>query len=351
MVGYAYSFDYICGYSSIFIKAYACDDLSFVTPVTPSISYRVHRSSIKAEVVSDERNGGFFYLSLRHITKILELISIEEAENNYPVVMSWSITPSDRLLKRKASDFYSVWPVPAKLISNGKTYINITELCFKKPPSELELSFTRNVLNSAVYLCGLYMSEPFLVCGSGIFCSLDLAGAELKAYGSDVLYSLVPETCRVKKKKQKLSIRKVICRAEEYEAAQSSYGKDVSQWIVNIKRECISAVIFLIAQSLKKRKSFMWLLSRVKYEIYKSLDILMSLGEELISRSTVQSSSDIKKLSFDELLMAFTFADSMRDVTKNIRLSKIRRTAINKLVAPECIHNGRFYYKEKNYEN
>ena len=121
MVGYAYSFDYICGYSCIFIKAYACDDLSFVTPVTPSISYRVHRDAVKAEVVSDERNGGFFYLSLRHMAEILELISIEETESNYPVVMSWSITPSDRLLKRKVSDFYSVWPVPAKLISNGKT--------------------------------------------------------------------------------------------------------------------------------------------------------------------------------------------------------------------------------------
>ena len=352
MVGYAYSFDYECGYSCIFIKAYSCDDLSFITPNTPYITYRMNRSNEKVQIVSDKSAEQMLHLSLRHAKEILELISLAEFDGCYPVFMSWSVTPSGNLIKIKASDFYSVWPVPPRMISSRAAYINITHLCFDKTPSELELSFTQNILCSAFFLCGLFISDPFFVSGSCLYCSSEVAGAELKLFGTSNLYSLIPSCCKVKKKKLKVKRKMLIKTIEQTEFESSKYEKDVSEWIVNIKRECISDVSDVINRSLKEHKSLNWLIRRLRYTIAKNLDVLNDLGTELISRSTAGASSDIKKISFDELLCAFTFADSMRDITKNIRLSKQRRSAINKLVAPMCIYNGRFYYKEnKNYED
>jgi len=351
VVGYAYSFDYEFGYSCIFINVYSCDDLSFITPNTPYITYRMNRNSEKVQIVSDNTNGQELHLSLRLAKEILELISLEEFDSCYPVFMSWSVTPSGNLLKRKASDFYSVWPVPPRMISSEAAYMNITHLCFDKKPSELELSYTRNILCSAFYLCGLFVSDPFFVSGSCLYCSSELAGAEQKLFGTSILYSLIPSDCKVGKKRFKVSLKKIVKIIEQTKFAESKYEKDVSEWIVNIKRECISDVLDIVKYSLEKHKSLNWFIRRLKHTISKSLDVLVNLGTELISRSPAQSSSDIKKLSFDELLCAFTFADSMRDITKNITRSKLRRSAVGKLVAPMCIYKGRFYYKEKNNEN
>lgn len=352
MVGYVYSFDYECGYSCIFIKVYSCDDLSFITPSTPSITYRMHRNSEKVQVVSDDTMGQPLHLSLRLAKEILELISLEEFDSCYGVFMSWSVTVSGNLLKRKVSDFYSVWPVPPRMISSELAYINITELCFHNNPSELELSFTQNILCSAFFMCGLYISDPFFVSGSCLYCSSEVAGAELKLFGTSNLYSHIPSDCKVKKKKLKVNPGKLVKTIEHIEFESSKYEKDVSEWIVNIKRECISDVSGLIKYCIEEHKSLTWLIRRLKHSISKSLEVLISLGPELISRSTAQTSSDIKKLSFNELLCAFTFADSMRDITKIIRRSKQRRSATDKLVAPMCIYKGRFYYKEtKNHEN
>lgn len=352
MVGYAYSFDYECGYSNIFIKAYSCDDLSFITPSTPCITYRMNRSSEKVQIVSDNTMGQILHLSLRHAKEILDLISLEEFNRCYPVFMSWYVTASGLLLKQNSSDFYSVWPVPPRMISSDAAYINITHLCFKETPSELELSFTQNILCSALFLCGIFVSDPLLVSGNCLYCSSEIAGAELKLFGTSKLYSFIPSSCRIKRKKLKIKRKILIKKIEKTNFDNSDYRNDVSEWIANIKRECISDVLEVIKRCLEENKSITWLIRRVKYAISKSLDVLTELGTELISRSTAGASSDIKKLSFDELLCAFTFADSMRDITKNIRLSKQRRSAVNKLVAPMCIYKGRFYYKEsKNYED
>ena len=352
MVGYAYSFDYECGYSNIFIKAYLCDDLSFINKSTPSVTYRMHRNSEKMQIASDNSAGQILHLSLRHAKKILELISLDEFEKCYPVVMSWSITPSGNLLKIKSENFYSVWPVPPGMISSESAYINVTHLYFKNIPSELELSFARSILCSAFYMCGLYVSDPFFVSGNCLYCSSEVAGAELKLFGSSNLYSLIPPSVRIKKKKLKVNRKTLVKIINQSEFENSFYNKDVSEWIVNIKRECIFDVLRFIKRCLEENKSLTWLVRRLRFALSKSFDALSDLGTELISRSTAGASSDIKRLNFDELLCAFTFADSMRDITKNIRLSNDRRTATNKLVAPMCIYKGRFYYKEsKKHEN
>ena len=351
MVGYAYSLDYMNGYGYIFIKAYASDDLSFVNSATPSVTYRVKRENAKTEIVADNGNGMLIHLSLRHIEEIITLISLEEYDKNYPVCMSWIVTPSGNLLKKKAQEFYSVWPVPPKLMTDKNFYINITDISFKNKPSVLELSFAENVLNLALFLCGIYLAEPLCVCGSAFYCSGEIANVVRKLYGSLKLCSFIPNECKLKKCKVKINRKNIIRKAEEITFADGKYEKDVSEWIVNIKRECVSDLISIIISSLKNKRSFNWLNRRLKYTISKYYCDLLSVGTELISHLGVQASSDIKKLKFNELLMAFTFADSMRDISKNIRISKERLSATNKLLPPGCIYNGRFYYKEKYYEN
>lgn len=351
MVGYAYSLDYTYGYGYIFIKAYDADDLSFVNSSCASVTYRVKRENAKTEIVSDNSNGTLIHLSLRHIEEILTLISLEEYDKNYPVCMSWSVTSSGNLLKRKISEFYSVWPVPPKLMTDKNFYINITDICFKNKPSVLEVSFAQNVLNLVLFLCGFYVSEPFCVCGNALYCSREVAELSHKLYGSLKLFSFIPDECKHIKCKIKIKRKKLIKKAEEIKFAQGKYEKDVSEWIVNIKRECANDLIAVIINSLKNKKSFSWILRRLKHTVSKYYRDLLGIGTELISSSSVQTSTDMKVLTFNELLMAFTFADSMRDIPKNIRVSKERLRAINKLLPPGCIYNGRFYYKEKHYEN
>lgn len=347
MVGYAYSYDHQSGYSCILIKAYDCEDLSFINALTPTQTYRVHRKNSKAELISQYSSGNLMHLNLSHIKEILSLITLAEYDNNYPVILSWAVTPSGNLLKKQIVDLYSVWPIPPFLIESEDIYINITGLFFKSRPSILELSFTANVINSVAFLCGINSSDLFAVCGGALYCSSDFAGCELSLYKSRKLYSFAQNAFTVKNRKYKIKAKQIFANAENLSFPPGNYGKDVSEWIANIKRECVSDIINIVAVSLKKGKSFSWLLRRVKHIIFKSLDNLISLGTELISQSTAGSSSDIKVLSFNELLEAFTFADSMRDITKNIRTNKLRRSAINKLESPQCIYKGKFYYKEK----
>ncbi len=351
MVGYAYSLDYAYGYGYIFIKAYDADDLSFINSACASVTYRVKRDNVRVEIVQGSSNEEFVYLSLHHIEEILTLISLEEYDKNYPVCMSWSITPSGNLLKRKAVEFHSVWPVPPKLMTDKNFYINITDISFKNKPSVLELSFAENVLNMVLFLCGIYVSEPFCVCGNALYLSKEIADVVYKLYGSLKLYSIIPNDCKFKKQKFKIKSKSIIKKSEEITFANGKYEKDVSEWIVNIKRECATGLISIIISSLKNKRSFNWLIRRFRYTVSKYYRDLLGIGAELISHSMVQASTDIKNLKFNELLMAFTFADSMRDIPKNIRASKERLSAINKLLAPGCIYKGRFYYKEKQYEN
>lgn len=351
MVGYAYSLDYAYGYGYIFIKAYDADDLSFVNSATPSVAYRVKRDNIRVELVQGSPYGKLIHLSLHHIEEMLTLISLEEYDKNYPVCMSWCVTPSGNLLKKKANEFYSVWPVPPKLMTDKNFYVNITNISFKSKPSVLELSFAENVLNMVLFLCGVYVSEPLCVCGNALYLSKEIADLIYKLYGSLRLYSFIPNECKFKKQKFKIKAKNIIKKAEQITFADSKYEKDVSEWIVNIKRECAADLISIIISSLENKRSFNWLVRRLRYTVSKYYRNFLDIGTELISHSMVQASTDIKKLKLNELLMAFTFADSMRDIPKNIRASKERLSAINKLLAPGCIYNGRFYYKEKQYEN
>lgn len=347
MVGFAYSAQLHFGYEHILIKAYNCDDMSLVNSTSPYQVYSVHRKSRKVSLVVPRHSEETFHLNLSYVNEITDMLISAEYEASYPLTLVWEITPSGICVKKKTEDNLFVWHIPPLICKSDEVYINITPLCFKNTPSPLEASFLCDMLNFILYMCSVFSTEAFINCGNNIYISAYMLSLEKKLFGSQILESFYKDILPIKIPKCKISKKKILSLLKNIEFSGSEYGSDVSEWISNIKRECVSDLVFIFQKCLNDNKSFSWLVRRIKHRVYKSLDILLNMGVELLERSFVSASSDIKYLSFDELFSVFTFADSMRDITKTVNTTKLRVRSLKKLTPPAIIYKGRFFYKEK----
>ena len=346
MVGFAYSADPSYGYEYIVIKAYNCDDISFINQTMPYQVYRVHRHTGKVTLVIPRDKNEIFHLNLSYINEITSMLTLNEYEASYPLCLTWSISPSGKCVKRNIEDNLSIWPIPPVMNKNNDAYINITSLCFKSLPSPLELSFVCDIMNNLAYMCSVFQSEAFVVCGSALYISSYMLSLEQKVFKSNTLGDFYKDVIPIKLPRCRENVRKILSSIKNTDFSSNEYGKDVLMWIVNIKRECISDLMVLIEKCLNNNKSLSWLIRRMKHRVYKSLDILLNLGTELLVRSSLSTAGDIKYLSFEELLCAFSFADSMRDITKTIAKSKLRRRSVKKLTPPALIYKGKFFYNK-----
>lgn len=351
MVGQAYSLDFNLGYEYIVIRAYDCDDLSFVDSLSPYQLYRVRRDNLKVERVLPKSGKTGKRLSLKHITAIKEMIEYWEDANSYPVAISWEITPSGECVCKNTEDIHGAWPVPSWLTAKETAYINITDMCFDSSPGYLDVSFLCEVLNESLYLCGIYNSDMFAVCGNEIFCSLDFASLERKLFSSDTVYSRFSAYGTYRLPKCEASIQTVISHICRLEFNHGDYTHGSAEAIVNIKRECIEQICTLISDCLKKCHSFRWLSEHIRLCVARSALKLKDYGTELISITSSSRSTDVNYLFYNELLEAFAFADSMRDISKTIRKNRFRKSKLKGIERPMLIYKGRLYKEKRGSEN
>ena len=347
MVGFAYSGALHSGYECILIKVYNCDDISFVNSSTSYEVYSVHRRTGKVTLEVPKGREEIFHLNLSYINEITDMLISAEYEAAYPLTLTWEITASGICVKKKTEDNLYIWHIPPLIDKSDEAYINITPLCFTNDPSPLEASFLCDILNFSMYMCGVFSTEAFINCGNNIYISSYMLSLEKKLFGSQILARFSKDIIPLKIPKCKINKKKILSSLKDTEFGTSEYGSDVSEWLSNIKRECISDMVLILKKCLNDNKSVLWLVRRMKHRLCSALDILLNMGSELLGRSSVIKSSDIKYLSFNELLCAFTFADDMRDITKTINKTKLRVKSLKKLTPPAIIYKGRFFYKEK----
>ena len=347
MVGFAYSGALHSGYECILIKVYNCDDISFVNSSTSYEVYSVHRRTGKVTLEVPKGREEIFHLNLSYINEITDMLISAEYEAAYPLTLTWEVTASGICVKKKTEDNLYIWHIPPLICKSDEAYINITTLCFKSSPSPLEASFLCDILNFTMYMCGVFSTEAFINCGNNIYISSYMLSLEKKLFGSHILEDFYKDIIPLKIPKCRINRNKILSLLKNLKLPSCEYGSDVSEWLSIIKRECISDLFTVIQKCLNDNKSLLWLVRRMKHTVHKSLDTLLNMGSELLWRSSINTSSDIKYLSFNELLCAFAFADDMRDITKTINRTKLRVKSLKKLTPPAIIYKGRFFYKEK----
>ena len=159
MVGYAYSADAEQGYNYITIKSYNCDDISFVNRSTPYQIYRVNRQNLSAELLFPEKTDTLRHLSHKNITEIFDKLIRAEYSADYPVCITWAVSVSGICEIKSKEILSSMWPLTPRHLESSIIYINITDILFNSPPLYFKASFAAEVINEAIYCCGIYLGD------------------------------------------------------------------------------------------------------------------------------------------------------------------------------------------------
>lgn len=350
MVGYAYSADSSSDYEYILIKAYNCEDFSFVNSSIPYCLYkfsRIDRSVIPAN--SEARHNSI--LSYKNLCIIADKLSDEEFKNMYPCIIAWQITISGICNVKSSADMEAVWPLSPMQLRFENPYVDISQLCTNHLFSKLEASFAVSVLNEAVYLCGIYMSDLFTLSGDRIFCSYEFAGIVNSVFGYNGLMSEFSRFEKQKSKMHTISASKLAKNIGSIRFENPTHTYNYNTILAYIKAECVHSLINYIGKCIGASRTFARLVRGVRCIIAKSFKEVKSFSAELMARGNLKMSTDINYLSFSELMEAFTFADSMRDIQKTVRKNRERSANIKRLSKPVYIYKGKIIYKRCNNEN
>jgi len=341
MVGLAQSPDLVSGYKYVVIKVYDCDDLSFVSEAMPCKVYKVERTTLKTEIVFSNTHKSSQRLSLKHIGEIVDMVTLSEYELSHPIALFWEVNASDKCIKKHTAENYLAWPVPPFLINSDDAYINITDMVYKSEPDFLSVSFLCEVLNEALYLCGIYHSDLFVMCGNHIYCSHHMASIEKRIFGSCILYSKLLDFISFKPSKSGISSSYIIKNIKKLKFSHGDYLSGSAESITNIKRECIESICHIILDCIENKKGLTRLVKRLMVSVSRYLYELKGLGTDFI----YNSAADTKYLLFKQLLEAYSFADAMRDLPKTVRKNKERIRNLKNLESPNIIYKGKLYIK------
>ncbi len=344
MVGYAYSLDHSLGFGYILIKCYDCDDIAFADTSMTYTVYRVRRDDGKVETPLSSSGTHAKRLSLKHIKEITELLTISEFDLDYPVIITWQVTPSGVCNKIHARELDTAFPISVSLIGKESSYINITPVCFNKAPTLLDVTFLTWVLNEAAYLCGIFESEPFAVCGGEIFCSRHFSVGAKKLFEFDIFGETLANQTGERRPKCSFAKKSILSFASSLDFSSSDYSKGDIDAVTRIKRECTQKLIACVKSFLDDGISLNRMLKQIKLCVSRALCDIKLMSVEFLMRSGAASAADINYMTIDQLMMIFAFPISHTDTRRLIRTNKNRFHRYKTFDKPVCIYKGRLYY-------
>lgn len=339
MVGYAYSVDPSVGYGYFLIKCYDCDDIAFVDSAMTYTAYRVNRKNGKVEALIQSIPDGK-RPRLKNIREITELITIAELEFNYPVVITWAVNPSGICNALQTRELTTYFPVPASVARKNVSYINITPVIFSKPHSLLDVTFVCKILNESAYLCGIYESEPFAVCGDEIFCLRSFALGVKEFFGFDIFGEAVGNMADSGRVKGRFSKKKILSSVNKLEFHHETAGEDIPSVIRRCTEELIHSVGDFADGAIGLRRAF----RRVSICIFGAIGDIKSMSTQFLMRSGADWAGDINYLTIEELMNVFAFPISHTDTRRLIRTNKERCRRHKAFDKPVCIYKGKLYY-------
>lgn len=347
MVGYAYSIDYTCGYRYVLIKCYDCDDFSFVTDSMPYCIYRVCRTDGKVRLTYTSELYSGKRLSLKHINRIVNLLTLSEYERDYSSEMEWTITPSGICNRGNVRDFYTAFPMSPYIIEKETSYVNITSVCFKSMLSVLDATFICDILNEALYLSDIYESEPFTICGNQIFCSKYVALLAKKIFSADIFNIRILRYIDKARIRHKPSKRKILKAIESCSFDNSEYSVYDSKNLVIIKRACMEEVLNILKETILKKQSFLRTIRQLRLCIGRALREIKDMSPTFLLISGAERGSDMNYLTFDYLMKIFNFPMSHTKIRTLIRLNKERTRQVKELIPPMALYKGNFYNEKR----
>lgn len=346
MVGYAYSADSELGYNYITIKSYDCDDISFVSDSTSFQLYRINRKDSAVCFVHPAKSDVLRHLSYKNISEIVHLFLRAEYKANYPLKVLWSITPSGVCEIKSKEDYNLLWPLTPYEFDSENGYVNIDKLFFRGSMSFLKSSFVAQVINEVAYCLGIYISDVVAVIGNKLYLSFSMAHILKSLFGYNNLLtycqSLGIENIKARKR---LSRGKIIKLAKNFKVTNSFNCDFSAKELCSIKSECIYDFIMLIGESLGKKESLMQFIKKLRSVFDKAFLKLELQKHDFAFYSGGKSDADINYLSFDDLLMTYSFGSFKKEMADKIKLNRSRNHELKNLEAPKAIYKGRLIFE------
>lgn len=339
MVGYAYSVDPSMGYGYFLIKCYDCDDISFIGSAAVYTAYRVSREDGSVEALIPSLTGGK-RLRLKNIKEITELVTIAELEFDYPVVLTWAVNPSGICNALQTRELDTYFPVPISIARKNVSYISITPVLFSKPYSLLDVTFICKILNETAYLCGIFESEPFAVCGGEIFCSCTFAAGIKSLFAYDLFGDSVGNIAENIRVRKRFSKKKILSSINRLEFCRGNPQEDIPAVIRRCTEEIVHTVKDFMEGIIDNRRT----LRRVSLCLFGAIGDIKSMSTQFLMRSGADSANDINYLTIEQLMSVMTFPISHTDTRRVIRTNKDRCRRYKAFDKPICICKGKLYY-------
>ena len=345
MVGYAYSCDFKSDYNYIIIKSFDFDDFSFVDESAFHQVYRVCRKTGAVEPANADTSNYPRHLSYNNITSITKILTNEEYSKNYPQVLSWSINPSGICEKKKTEDLHTAWPITPYHLEGQNGYINITKCFFDKNPLYLKSSFVCDVLNEVTFCLGLYMGDGFTVLGDEVFCSFDVAFLMAEILHKESFYQLMQKFFgKTKSQIKRLNPKNILKNLKRPNINLCCSWDFGAKELCLIKKQCIAKVIDNVYCCLKNEFSADDLIKKLNAVFDDSLDKIFEQKYDFALCSGGRPYSDMNYLTFDELMMAFSFGNFKGEISEIIKINKNRKHNLKNINIPLAIYDGMLYF-------
>jgi len=345
MVGYACSADEVRGYNYIIIKSYDCDDWSFVSDYTPFQTFRVCRRDLSVELLHPEDASAARHLQYRNITDICEMLFRAEYSRDYPVVLYWSLTPSGVCEAKKQEDYVNLWPLCPRHNCADVGYINITDIIFEPNSTILEVSFVSQVINEVAVFAGIHTGEVVTVIGDKLYCSFALSRVIKKLFSDGTLLKLCLKFCRGKDiPGKKIKSRTILKTAKKFGVPATNEHEFASKELCSIKTGCICDILHALVASLKNHSTAKDFIEKIKSAFDKAFLKLDLQKENFVFYSGGRSASDMNYLTFNNLMMTFTFGNFKDEMTDIIKTNRARKHSLKSIEIPNAIYNGKLYF-------
>lgn len=339
MVGFACSSDEYFDYNYILIKVYSCNDHMFIRDSDPCEIYRVNRKLRSSEILYTNKKDGTRYISLAQVLDIVDRLKIEEYKRDYPVLMSWLVNSSGICEVKSVSDSNLSWPVTAYCIERGIDYVNITDFFFDKKPCRLYMSFIEDVINDAMYNCGLYEGDYVKTIGDALFCSFEFAYFLHYYFGINEFWNTA---CKLNEKEFILPTPKNInSNIDSFEFITEYTNTFNSQNLCMEKTKALADTLDLIKNCLNRPELAHIFAEELKSVFEKAFGKIGMQKDDFVFYSGGMDIADMKYLTFNELIGVYVFGERKKEFANIIKTNRQRSRTLKTIKEPCAVYNNK----------